>query len=63
CSCATCHVYVEEAWLEKVGKTNPTEEALLGMRDDRKPNSRLSCQIQLTEDLDGLTVTTPEFQF
>ncbi len=63
CSCATCHVYVDEKWLGKLGETNPTEEALLSMRDDRKANSRLSCQIQVTEDLNGLTVTTPEFQY
>ena len=63
CSCATCHVYVKEEWLGKVGELSPTEEAMLSLSTDRKDNSRLSCQIQVTEDLDGLVVTTPEFQF
>ena len=63
CSCATCHVYIEEEWLGKVGELSPTEEAMLSLSTDRKNNSRLSCQIQVTEGLDGLVVTTPEFQF
>lgn len=63
CSCATCHVYVQENWLGRVGTINPTEEAMLSLSTDRQDNSRLSCQIKLSEDLDGLVVTTPEFQF
>lgn len=63
CSCATCHVYVDEKWLAKVGEVNPTEDAMLSLSTDRKDNSRLSCQIQVTEELEGLVVTTPEFQF
>lgn len=63
CSCATCHVYVNEDWLETVGGVNPTEDAMLSLSPDRQPNSRLSCQIPVTEELDGLVVTTPEFQF
>ena len=63
CSCATCHVYVDAAWAEKVGGTDPTEEAMLSLCGDRKETSRLSCQIPVTEELDGLKVTTPEFQF
>jgi len=63
CSCATCHVYVKDGWLEKTGELNATEEAMLSLSTDRKDNSRLSCQIQVTEELDGLVVTTPEFQF
>ena len=63
CSCATCHVYVNEQWLGKVGELSPTEEAMLSLSTDRKDNSRLACQIQVTEELDGLVVTTPEFQF
>ena len=63
CSCATCHVYVDQEWLEKTGEINPTEEAMLSISTDRKENSRLSCQIQVTEDLDGLVVNMPEFQF
>ena len=63
CSCATCHVYVNEEWLSKVGEVNPTEDAMLSLSTDRRENSRLSCQIQVTDELDGLIVTTPEFQF
>ena len=62
-SCATCHVYVNEQWLGKLGELSPTEEAMLSLSTDRKDNSRLACQIQVTEQLDGLVVTTPEFQF
>lgn len=63
CSCATCHVYINEEWLEKVGETNPSEDAMLSISADRKGNSRLACQIQVTEELDGLVLTTPKFQF
>ena len=63
CSCATCHVYVNSEWLGKVGEMEVTEEAMLSLSTDRQENSRLSCQISVTEELDGLVVTTPEFQF
>ena len=63
CSCATCHVFVDPAWLAKVGPPNDNEDAMLSVSNDRQENSRLSCQIKLTDDLDGLVVTTPEFQF
>ena len=63
CSCATCHVFVNEAWRSVVGEVNPTEDAMLSMSADRKTNSRLSCQIKVTDELDGLIVTTPEFQY
>ena len=63
CSCATCHVYVNEDWLEKLAPIEPMEEAMLSLSTDRKDNSRLSCQIPVSEELDGLVVTTPEFQF
>lgn len=63
CSCATCHVYVSDDWLSKTGEVNPTEEAMLSLSTDRKENSRLSCQITVTEEMDGMVVTTPEFQF
>lgn len=63
CSCATCHVYVNEEWLDKVGAINPMEEAMLSLSSDRHANSRLSCQITTTEELDGLVVRTPEFQY
>ncbi len=63
CSCATCHVYVDSQWQERVGAVNPTEDAMLSLSADRKENSRLSCQIPVTEALDGLVVRTPEFQY
>ncbi|MBX3513524.1 MAG: (2Fe-2S)-binding protein [Xanthobacteraceae bacterium] len=62
CSCATCHVHVDEAWMEKVGKPAPMEEDMLDFAFDVRPNSRLSCQIKVTDELDGLIVTTPEQQ-
>lgn len=57
CSCATCHVYVEDKWLGKLPEPSDDEEDLLFSTLDKKANSRLSCQILLNEDLDGLTVT------
>ena len=62
CACATCHVYVDEAWREATGEPSPMEEDMLDFAFDVKPNSRLSCQIKVTEALDGLVVTTPERQ-
>ena len=62
CACATCHVYVDEAWRERVGEPSPMEEDMLDFGYDVKPNSRLSCQIKITPELDGLKVTTPERQ-
>ncbi|MCS6986215.1 MAG: 2Fe-2S iron-sulfur cluster-binding protein [Sphingomonadaceae bacterium] len=57
CSCATCHVHVDEAWMDKVGGPHPDEADLLDSSDHLRPNSRLSCQIRFTEELDGLAVT------
>ena len=62
CSCATCHVYVADAWLDKLPKPGPLEEDMLDFAFDVRPNSRLSCQITVKAELDGLTVTTPEKQ-
>ncbi len=62
CACSTCHVYVDEAWREKVGGPSPMEEDMLDFAFDVRPNSRLSCQIKVREDLDGLTLHTPERQ-
>ena len=56
CACATCHVYVDEAWPEKVGKPTPMEEDMLDFGFDVRPNSRLSCQIKVSDELDGLVV-------
>ena len=63
CYCSTCHVYVQGEWVGKVGPISAMEESLLGLGTDRKANSRLSCQIQITDEMDGLVVSTPEFQF
>ncbi len=63
CSCATCHVMVEESWVEKVGAPGEMEESMLDLNPERQENSRLSCQVMLSEELDGLSVTMPEFQF
>ena len=62
CACATCHVYVDEAWTEAVGKPEPMEEDMLDFAFEVKPNSRLSCQIKVRPDLDGLVVRTPRKQ-
>ncbi|MEQ8860305.1 MAG: 2Fe-2S iron-sulfur cluster-binding protein [Pseudomonadales bacterium] len=62
CSCATCHVYVDPDWMAKVGQPEDREESMLDLNPERETNSRLSCQIPVTEDLDGLKVTVPEFQ-
>lgn len=61
-ACATCHVYVDQPWDEKTGKPSEMEEDMLDFAFDVKPNSRLSCQIKVTDDLDGLTVHVPERQ-
>ena len=63
CACATCHVYVDPAWMDKVGKPESMEEDMLDFAFDVRENSRLSCQIKVTDALDGLVVTTPEKQF
>ncbi|MBP1850990.1 2Fe-2S iron-sulfur cluster-binding protein [Rhizobium halophytocola] len=62
CACATCHVYVDEAWTAAVGEPTPMEEDMLDFASDVRPNSRLSCQIKVTEALDGLVVNVPERQ-
>jgi ferredoxin, 2Fe-2S len=62
CACSTCHVYVDEAWREKAGEPAPMEEDMLDFAYEVKPNSRLSCQMKVTDDLDGLVVRTPERQ-
>ncbi|HBN15712.1 MAG: 2Fe-2S iron-sulfur cluster-binding protein [Pseudomonadota bacterium] len=63
CSCGTCHVFVDEAWLDKVGPPGEFEEPMLDLNPDRAANSRLSCQIDVNQELDGLVVRLPEFQF
>jgi 2Fe-2S ferredoxin len=62
CACATCHVYVDDAWREKTGKASAMEESMLDFAQNVEPNSRLSCQIRVSDALDGLIVRLPEDQ-
>jgi ferredoxin, 2Fe-2S len=62
CACATCHVYVDDAFAEKAGRPDPMEEDMLDFAYDVRPTSRLSCQIKMSDALDGLTVHIPEKQ-
>ena len=62
CACATCHVYVSQDWLSKTGTPSAMEESMLDFAENVEPNSRLSCQIKVSDDLDGLVVTMPESQ-
>jgi len=61
-ACATCHVYVEEKWLDKLSKAEDGEIDMIDMAFEPKKNSRLSCQLIVTNELDGLKVTTPKQQ-
>jgi 2Fe-2S ferredoxin len=62
CACATCHVYIEPDWQDAVGPAERMEEDMLDFAFDVRPNSRLSCQIKVTEALNGLVLHTPERQ-
>ena len=62
CACATCHVFVDQAWLEKLPAKEDMEETMLDFAPDMAPNSRLSCQIKVTPELDGLVVRMPKSQ-
>jgi 2Fe-2S ferredoxin len=62
CACATCHVYVDPAWLERLPPRQDMEDQMLDFAVDRKSNSRLSCQIKVTPELEGLVVRTPKTQ-
>lgn len=62
CACATCHVYVDPAWSEVVGQPSSMEQSMLDFADAVKENSRLSCQIPVTDALDGLVVRMPASQ-
>ena len=62
CACATCHVYIPDEWRGAVGDRSDMEESMLDFAENVKDNSRLSCQIKVTDALDGLTVTMPESQ-
>jgi 2Fe-2S ferredoxin len=63
CSCATCHVLIDESWVTKTGDISDGEDSMLDLNPDRASNSRLSCQISLSDDLDGMVVQLPEFQY
>ncbi|WP_421789970.1 2Fe-2S iron-sulfur cluster-binding protein [Hyphobacterium sp.] len=62
CACATCHVYVDDAWLGKTGEKTGVEESMLDFATDVQEGSRLSCQIKVSAELDGLVVRMPEYQ-
>ncbi len=62
CSCATCHVYVDPAWIDKLPPREEMEGTMLDFAIDVKDNSRLSCQIKVTDDMDGLVVHLPKAQ-
>ena len=63
CACATCHVYVKKNWINKLPPKEDTEEDMLDFAFDVRENSRLSCQLTVSDDLDGLAVDLPEKQF
>lgn len=63
CVCATCHCYVDEAWEEKAGPASEDEDLMLEMHEMKKDNSRLGCQLQIGEDLDGIIIHLPESQY
>ena len=56
CACSTCHCYIDPAWMETVGMPDDIEDSTLELAVERKPNSRLTCQIQVSDALDGLVV-------
>jgi len=62
CACATCHVFVHSSWMPRLGEMTAMETSMLDFAQGVQPTSRLSCQIEVTESLDGLIVSTPESQ-
>jgi len=62
CACGTCHVIVDAAWLDKTGDSSDDEIQMLDMTPEKADSSRLSCQIAVTNVMDGMTVNIPEFQ-
>lgn len=62
CACATCHVYVDDGWTATVGQPDVMEEDMLDFAFETRPTSRLSCQIKMRDELDGLVVHVPERQ-
>lgn len=63
CACATCHVYVDETFIELLDAPSQNEQDMLEFAEGVQPNSRLSCQLKVSDALDGLRVTTPESQY
>ena len=63
CACATCHVYIDSNWIDKTGTAEQMEQDMLDFAFDVTDQSRLSCQIKVSDDLDGLVVILPEKQF
>ncbi len=61
-ACATCHVYVKDEWFDKIPKAEDAEIDMIDMAYEPKKNSRLSCQIIVSDELDGMEITTPEKQ-
>jgi 2Fe-2S ferredoxin len=62
CSCATCHVHVDPAWIERIGPPSDLEASMLEFAEELQATSRLSCQIRVRPDLDGLIVRVPQAQ-
>jgi len=62
CACATCHVYVDEAWRETIGPPLDMEQSMLDFAENVEPSSRLSCQVKVSDALDGLIVRLPASQ-
>ncbi|HZZ90466.1 MAG TPA: 2Fe-2S iron-sulfur cluster-binding protein [Caulobacteraceae bacterium] len=62
CACATCHVYVAPEWVDKTGSQSAMEESMLDFAENVEPNSRLSCQIKVSDELEGLVVRMPQSQ-
>mgnify|MGYP001221889508 CR=1 FL=1 len=62
CACATCHIYIGEDWVDKVGKAEDVEKDMLDFTIDPRDSSRLSCQVYISDDLDGLVVHVPAEQ-
>lgn len=60
CACATCHAYIDESWLSKMPEMDDMEDSMLDAAFERKDNSRLTCQIEMSDDLDGLVVQVAE---
>ena len=60
CACATCHAYIDESWVARLPAMDDMEDAMLESALERRPNSRLSCQIEISDDLDGLALTVAD---